>query len=483
MLTAWKLCCVMFWQKSPVYQKIAFYSLFCLLWLCESPNAKAQGFNKVDSLKEELRLHGEVNRYNILFELAYELFDVDDPIALGYSLQAHEEANRRGIDSLIVKSGRLTGQLLRRLDRLDESIAILEKMKPIAEKKHFDVELARILNTLAVGHTFRAEYDKALEYHFQSLVMREKQGDKKNIAIALQNIGLAYYKMGNYDLAMDYYLQAQKSDSEAGNPIRVQLDLNLGLCFSELHQFENAQLYFESALKLCGTNCSKQLVMQAEFGLGAALFEQERFPEAGKHFQKSYGLSIERGDTRFKLENLLNLAKLGLLERNHGIAKGFLDLIDSTSEKEGYREILKTFYRLEADYYSSSGEFEKANYYSRKVNEVNDSIFKADVIKNLTRVQTQYAQRENLAIIAAKDNVLALNERLIKQQQSVTVLLLIIVFLTTALVIVVYRNYRKIKTVNAELASAKQIIEDHNKFLDQLVVKDKASEGLRRWLP
>lgn len=131
--------------------------------------------------------------------------------------------------------------------------------------------------------------------------------------------------------------------------------------------------------------------------------------------------------------------------------------------------MLKTFYRLEAKFYSESGDFKKASYYFQKVNEVNDSIFHADVIKNLTRVQTQYAQRENLAIIAEKNSILALNEKLISQQRSFNILLGIIVVLSTTLVIVVYQNYRKIKAVNAELATAKQIIEDHNKFLDQLV--------------
>jgi signal transduction histidine kinase len=398
------------------------------------------------------------------------LFDVNDDEALEFSLKAYKEAKKQDVDSLIVKSGRLSGQLFRRLHRLEESINILEEVKPIAERSSLDGELARILNTLALSHTFRAEYDKALECHFQSLVLREKQGDKRNIGISLHNIGLTYYKMGSFDLALDYYLQSMSAYNESGKIISLELEfVDIGLCYNELGQFQKAQQYFEDALSICGQKCSNQMMIQAEHGLGNAHFAQNRFQEADVHFLKSYKLSLNDGDTRFQLENLLKLSKLALNLRNHGIAREYLNLLDRMPEKQGYREILKTYFRLEADYYSASSEFEKANFYARKVNEVADSIYNEDVIRNLTKVQTQYAQRENLAIIAAKDNVLALNEKIIKQQQSVTVLLLIIVFLTTALVIVVYRNYRKIKAVNAELASAKQIIEDHNKFLDQLV--------------
>ncbi len=339
----------------------------------------------------------------------------------------------------------------------------------MAEELHLEGELARILNTLAVCHTFRAEYDKALEYHFQSLVLREKQGNKKNIGIALHNIGLTYYKMGSFDLALDYSLQGQRAYSDSGDGENLQLLVNIGLCYNELLLFEQAQESLERALRQCESGCNDDLKIQAEFGLGNAFFAQQRVTDAIDHFQKSYSISLQVGDIRFQLENLLRLTKLALLQRNHGIAKEYLGKIEAIPEKDGYREILKEFYQLEADFHSAANDFEKATYYLRKVTEVNDSIYNTEVIRNLTRVQTLYAQRENLAIIAAKDNVLALNDEIIKQQRSVALLLLVIASLTTVLGVVIYRNYRKIKAVNGELASAKQIIEDHNKFLDHLV--------------
>jgi len=429
----------------------------------------AQNQSKIDSLKFELQRATESNRYDVLWGLAFELFAVDDIEALEYAEQAHKFATTRHIDSLVVKSGRLTGQLLRRVHKLDEAIAILERVKPMAEHLNLEGELARILNSLAVSHTFRAEYDKALEYHFQSLVLRERQGSKRDIGIALHNIGLTYYKMGSFDLALDYNLQAERAYADGGDGENLQLLVNIGLCYNELSLFEQAQESLERALRQCESECSDELKLQAEFGLGVAFLAQQRISDANDHLLKSYSISSQIGDTRFQLENLLRLAKLALLQRNHEIAKEYLGRVEAISEKEGYREILKEFYRLEADYHSIANDFEKATYYLGKVIEVNDSIYNTDVIRNLTRVQTQYAQRENLAIIAAKDNVLALNDEIINQQRSVTLLLLIIVSLTTVLGVVIYRNYRKIKDVNGELASAKQIIEDHNKFLDRLV--------------
>lgn len=429
--------------------------------------AMGQDLQKIDSLKTELDKAGE--KYEILWGLAYEIFDFDSEEALGYAQRALVVARKNGIDSLVVKSGRLTGQLLRRVHRSEEAIELLHGVRLIAEKEGMDSELARILNALAVCHTFRAEYDKALEFNFQSLLLREKEDDKPGIALALMNIGLTYYKMGSFDMALDNYLKSESKYAEIGSGANQVLMINLGLCLSALSRFEESQEYFEQAIRLCGVNCNDDFTMQAQFGLGNALFSQNQTGSSKAHFLKSYEISKAVGDTRFELESLLRLAEAALRTNDLGGARAYLELVSNIQEKNQYREMLKTFYRLEAKFYSESGDFKKASYYFQKVNEVNDSIFHADVIKNLTRVQTQYAQRENLAIIAEKNSILALNEKLISQQRSFNILLGIIVVLSTTLVIVVYQNYRKIKAVNAELATAKQIIEDHNKFLDQLV--------------
>jgi len=452
-----------------MYQKTTFFLSFWVLLLLLPVNSLAQDLGKIDSLKKKLEVSEYRNNYEVLWWLAYELFDYNNDQALTYAERALAVAKRQGSDSLTVVAGRLTGQLLRRVNRPDDAVKLSLEIKPMAEKLGMDGELARILNTLAIIHTFRAEYDKALEYNFQSLVLREKEGDKEKIGIALINIGLTHYKMGSFDLALDYCLKAVKAYQEANVSPNIVLLLNIGLCYNELGNYQLAQQSFEEALKVCGQNCNNELQMEAEFGLGNALFFTNQIVASKVHFESSLRISYELKDVRYELEDLLKLATVALAQKNMTDARKYLDMAKDIPEKSGYREILKAYFRLEAEYFKALSDYKEASYYLQRVNEVNDTIFSTAVIRNLTRVQTQFAQRENLAIIAEKNSVLALNDQIIKQQRSVNVLLGIIVALTTALVIVVYLNYRKIKAVNAELATAKQIIEDHNRFLDRLV--------------
>lgn len=463
------LCHVIFLQKSPVYQKTTFFFALWALLLFAYLGLQAQGLPKIDSLKLELRSGNNSGDYKLLWSLAYELFDVDNDQALSYAERALAVARKQGSDSLTVVAGRLTGQLLRRANRPDDAIKLSLEIKPIAERLGMDGELARILNTLAIIHTFRAEYDKALEYNFQSLVLREKEGDKAKIGIALVNIGLTHYKMGSFDLAVDYNLKARRAYDEAKVPPDMTLLLNIGLCYNELRNYELAQQSLEDALKACGGNCSDAFIMEVEFGLGNSLFFLNQWGASKEHYKASLSIANKIKDVRYQLENTLKLASVALSLKDMAETRRCLDLAKAIPEKADYREILKYYYKLEAEYFKSLSDYKQASYYLQRVNEVYDTIFSTTVIRNLTRVQTQYAQRENLAIIAEKNSVLALNEQIITQQRSVNILLGIVVALTTALVIVVYLNYRKIKAVNAELATAKQIIEDHNHFLDKLV--------------
>ena len=120
----------MFCLKLPVYQKNIFIFLF-LTSFCASKDADAQSSNKIDSLKNELRISAERNQFNVLWGLAYELFDIDNEEAIKYAKLSRASALRDGDSVEIVKSGRILGQLLRRMNELDESIKVLADRKSV----------------------------------------------------------------------------------------------------------------------------------------------------------------------------------------------------------------------------------------------------------------------------------------------------------------------------------------------------------------
>ncbi len=454
-----------------MYQKLTLTTLFsCLLLVCSAQTPV------IDSLKQLLAISSDSSRVRVSIALIKQLVDVDNELALDYAGTAYSISIAAGDSLNAVTAGRLKGQILRRLDRADKAIDEFLVVLPIARRNNFEIEMRYLLNSLAVAYMYNSEYDKALEYHFQSLLLREKEGNKKQISITLQNIGVVYYRLNNFDLALNYYLQSLKAKEEVEDKFDLDhLLVNIGLCYNDLGDHETALRYFNRALKECGKECDNQITIEAESGLGNAYFILKDFSLAQGHYLKSLSLSILEMNQRWQLDNILSLGRVALIQKDETMASNYLSQAQILGQEVNDSQLLLQTYDLGADLYTRTKNFEQANLFQRRYSDLRDSVFNAEVIKNLTKVQTQYAQRENLAIIANKDEILLLNQEVIDQQRLTNWLLAAVVLITSTLGFIIYRNYNKIKVVNGELDLAKRVIEQQNHQLDQQV-QEKTKE-------
>jgi signal transduction histidine kinase len=476
-----------FW-KSRVYQiffKKSKLSLSVMLVALSLTNLCAQNSAKVDSLQRLLSSKIGTDRCSILYSLAYELFDVDNIAALAYAEESFKFAYQLGDSLQIVKSGRITGQIQRRVDDLNGSIDLLTSILPIAKRNHFIEEEKKILNALAVTHTFRAEYDQALKYHFESLKIRESEGRKDEISIAFNNIGVVYYKLRNHRKALEYYLKC----IELKKSINYTDDLdrnfiNTGLCYNNLGDYSKARSYIRQGMEFCKNNCSDAILVEGEFGLGHSFFNEyrtldehnsnvndldESLRNAEKHFSQSYSIAKTSANKRFQIENLIYLAQINTIRHKEEKSKVYLQEAESIAQANEYNQLLIEIYQEFSNVFTQTKNFEQASFYQNKYIRLKDSVYSEQLIENLAKVQTEFAERKNIATIAAKEQV-------IKQQRDLNFAIAIIALLAGLLILVLQRSNRTIKRVNAQLSEAKEVIqeqnnllEDKNKYLDKEV--------------
>jgi hypothetical protein len=65
-----------------------------------------------------------------------------------------------------------------------EAENILLSVLPMARRYNLTSEFQKILTNLGLVYTYRGEYDKALDLHFKTLSLREKDGDKYELSIS-----------------------------------------------------------------------------------------------------------------------------------------------------------------------------------------------------------------------------------------------------------------------------------------------------------
>jgi signal transduction histidine kinase len=429
----------------------------------------AQPQRQIDSLKAKLRTGPAEQRYEVLTELSRLHFDTDYAAALDYNNQAYEWAVARGDSLKMVTSARRIGQLYNRMEEPKEALNILLGMLPVATRNNFREEQKRILNNLALAYTVRAEYDKALDYHFQTLMMREEDGDVEEIAVTLNNIGLVYFKLRNYPKALEFYTKAleylQKSTDKS---FMGQQLINIGLCHNQMKNFNEAFETFKKVFDSCGNGCQDVVKVSGWFGMGVANYGLEKYEMAEKFFKDSYEVAASSNNPRFQAENLVYLGKIYIAIAKPDEAVQALEQAEQIATQYAYNELLIDTYRQFSVLYHQVNDHENASAYQRKYIALKDSVYSERLIEKIAELQTNFAERENIATIAAKEEV-------ITRQRMLNISIGIIAVLAALLVFVLYRSNRTVRRVNTALSEAKAELQILNEDLDKKVKEKTAS--------
>jgi signal transduction histidine kinase len=413
--------------------------------------------HQIDSLLKLLpHVSKAADKADVYYELAYEYIILDVELALKYSKLSYFESGKVGDSLRMVKAGRLLTSAYRRLDKIDSSIITARNVLNISIRNNYPGEIKILFNSLAMAYSLKAEYDRALDYHFKSLVLREEDGNKSEISITLNNIGFVYFKLKNYEKAIDYFnrsLELKKEINDTWDLDRVYL--NIGLCNIQLMNFNEALESIKKGLAICGSNCSDEVLMEGVYALGVANYGLDRNAEAEMHFNQSLEMARRLDNKRFQAENLVYLGRVTLKSNLFEKTSEYLLDAESIVTKLGYNQLRIDIYREFANLYNLSEDYQNASFYQNKYIALKDSIIGEELVKNISKIQTQFEERENIATILHKEEALA-------RQRMLNFSIGIIAVLAALLVFVLYKSNRIKQRVNAELSEAKGIIEEQN---------------------
>lgn len=434
-----------------------------LLFVCLSGlNSSIAQNSKIDSLRSRLTDKQDTISYNTLLELVYQYVAVpNNQEALNYATKANDVAYSLGDTAKIVRTSRIIGQLLNRMESR-EAIDVLNKAIPIAKRNNLRNDYKIMLNGLAFAFTIQAEYDKALEIHLQSLILREEDGDKSEISISLNNIGLVYFKIKNYDKALEYYYRSLQLKNEIKDKYDLdRLLINIGLSNVHLGNFDKAYEYIMRGLAECGPNCNDQIIIEAKFGLGVAYYNEIKYDSAIARFNESLRVAIQADNRRFQAENYVYLGRIAIKKNDSLAAKEFLTRSEEVAHQNKYNQLLMDTYKQFYILFDQIKDFKNASIYQSRYITLKDSLIGEGLVKNISRIQTNYEERENLNIIKLKE------EDLIRQR-NLNISIGVIALLAGLLVFVLYRSNTITRKVNSALSDAKAIIETQNQRLQNI---------------
>jgi tetratricopeptide (TPR) repeat protein len=389
-------------------------------------------------------------RYSGEFGIAWELYDIDNPVAAHYAGKAYKSICEIGDSARMLRTGRLFGQLLRRVDKLDSALLILEHALPIAVALKDSIEQAKIHNAIAISYTFQGRYDMTLLNNLKALEIWRSLNDTLGIIVALDNTGVNYYKMGNWVEAERYYQAAldlqqfPTSFPVLTNLALVKIYLGDTLAFHALN---------ERVLREMTPQVAASARVAYAFNTGLYFLLSKRYKLAIDHFHSAL-LGAELNDdfrkateSRFKIAECY--ARIGL----HGEARKMIDGLEEQLVVNKMNDLRLDYYDLLSNALEKQGQFEKALVYKRKYIALKDTVDGQMAMNKVLMARVKYDEERSYQALSQQAEVISLKEQVITRQQLLIFVSTILLILLLVFGFVLIRFYRFQKQISKDLDS------------------------------
>lgn len=458
-----------------------------LILLAASGVARASSA-KVDSLKRVLQSQAPVDKAEVLWAIAYELFDVDNPQALFYAERAYHEVWAKGDSLQIVKVGTTYGQLLRRRSFIDRSMEVSMLLLPIAKRHDFRKYTKILLNSLAMAYQELGEIDKAIILNHESLDMRRVDNDSSEIASALVNLGYMNYLLLDASRAIAILNEALLYMNPKKDIRNIMLcHINLAASYSLMGQCDVAETYYWKSISATKIITEVGIICDVNRGIAWMKYFCGKLDSAKFYASHSLGQSIVQMNIYSATMSSLILSRVELEKGNYKLSFNYLKLADSLIASAKYPELYSDVLEQKMKYFIEVGDSKEA------VKAMQIYLTHQDQQKALRRnsrirqVQIQFAQKENLEKLKLQASMLEFRDKAISAQRMFLVGVIALLAVVLVLLMELWRAYKQKKQVNerldaivvertAELVKQRDIIR-HN-FDEQRVLKQNASRAL-----
>jgi len=150
------------------------------------------------------------------------------------------------------------------------------------------------LNNIGIVYHRLGNYDKALEYYEQALEIALAIGDKIGEGMRLGNIANMHRDKEKFDRALEYYEKTMVIYKEIGDQLIVGETLaNIGHVNRQLGEFDTALDYYNQALKAVQELGYRKIEGFVFNGLGSVYFELNDFFQSEEHHKRALEIGQE----------------------------------------------------------------------------------------------------------------------------------------------------------------------------------------------
>ncbi len=315
------------------------------------------------------------NNYNLILLLFSMVFYLKVEAQSGVS----KDELMKTYTSLVVEGNKIYR------DEPDKAIILYKEADLIARQLSDEGLRIDALNGLGLSSASKSDYANAFHYYDETLKLLEGSKNYSMISAINNNLGVIYESLGLYDLALEYYLSAEKDlyKSNTGNKLKFLNNTleNIALIHKFQDNYEEALLYLEKSLNVLkevtdideSTRIYRKARGLMEYGM--VYLKQGHMEKAEPYLKENIPLIEANGNESDKAMGFYYLGEFYAAKENYtealSYAKRAYDYVSKTDQQKIKRDI----YLLLAKLYEMTGDIKNAHCHFKKYTEIDQDFF------------------------------------------------------------------------------------------------------------
>lgn len=369
-----------------------------------------------------------------------------------------------GADSLLSIAQRLENE-----NPQKASHAALQALE-LSKTLNYSDGIADSYNSLGSLYIIFGDYDLALEYLLEALDMYQEKQDIGKAGHTQNKIATVHVMQENFEQASRFFQSAIDQLREIGNlELTAQSLMNLGVVYYYMGDYDRALEYYELTREMTESEVDfPRLNMVALTNIGNVLIEMERYDEAEEYLKTAIQFFDENSYYVNLSGSYLYLAKLYNRKSNYEEALIYAERGRDIALSISQSQYTLEGYEMTARVYENLGNYEKAHEQFKLYHKEYDEVLSIERANQISQMQIKFDVEQKDQQIELLNKEAALNAAQLSEQKLWRNFLITGLIFLGIILTLLFRLSSQRKRANELLNKRQKEIKKQNKKLLQL---------------
>lgn len=230
-----------------------------------------------------------------------------------------------------------------------------------------DELLAKSYNNLGIAYYYLGEYDQAIE-HYKKAYNEDLKLQRKDLNADINNIGSVFYIYGEYEKAIEYFEKTIDYNKNTGNIRDLNINyLNIGNAFKDRGKYYKALSYYQQSLYYFEKQEPSEILVKLLNNIGLVYNALGQNNQALKYFDQSLKIAVTLPN---KSDLAMNYNNIGVVYddlKNYPKALQYYQQAYNINKSLGYKDIACDFNNIGTVYFNINRLDEALSYYKKSL--------------------------------------------------------------------------------------------------------------------